>query len=80
MNENIEKLSSILDRSIHLEMYEKLFDSEEQYISKQKGIDFNNIECIMTDNREIFDRLGMYFNALSDAGKIWLYEVDYPLK
>lgn len=80
VNENIEKLSSILDRSIHLDMYEKLFDSEELYISKLKGIDFNNIECIMTDNREIFDRLGKYFNALSDAGKIWLYEDDYPLK
>ena len=61
-------------------MYEQLYEAEELYISKLKGLNFEKIECILTDNHRIYDELKKYFPDLAACEKLCLYKDDYPLR
>lgn len=80
LKNNIRQIEEILSRCIHLNMYEQLYEAEELYISKLKGLNFEKIECILTDNHRIYDELKKYFPDLAACEKLCLYKDDYPLR
>lgn len=76
--ENINQMNKIIQGSQFYGLYSKIYETEAPYISKLKGVDFDEIEMILTDDDEIFGELKTYFNNLSE-NKIVKYEDDYSL-
>lgn len=78
LKKNINILTEIISCSRSREIYTQLYQANEAYITKLKGVDFNNIDCILTDSDSVYKVIKQELSCMADS-KIKLYTDDYSL-
>ena len=74
------KMDFILEKGIHQSLFSKLYSEEYGYIKCFKNIFQDNLDEVITDNREIYDDLNMFYRNVPEMQqKIRFYQDNFSL-
>lgn len=81
VEECVGKIIKIFESARHLKSGACIYESEPDYLQELKNTYISQVDEIITDDEEIYDKINEYINksATGLSGKLRLYQDEYPL-